>query len=174
MALHGCSEFTISGGQFTNVQGNLVQYMQQAEKELTRWDDYRHIRTGDVYVTSVIGESEVTEYNETRQGKTFKHDFDKFSHIKGPYVAQLFGYNNNQNGLPALIFYNALIPLSHVILKNNRLSPVLNVYFCHQLGLWQPGAKIVICGLTQKWVHYVKDLKFRSQEIGHSTALPQI
>ncbi|ESK82017.1 hypothetical protein Moror_8409, partial [Moniliophthora roreri MCA 2997] len=69
MALHGCSEFTISGGQFTNVQGNLVQYMQQAEKELTRWDDYRHIRTGDVYVTSVIGESEVTEYNETRQGK---------------------------------------------------------------------------------------------------------
>uniref|UniRef100_A0A0W0EYG0 Uncharacterized protein n=1 Tax=Moniliophthora roreri TaxID=221103 RepID=A0A0W0EYG0_MONRR len=147
MALHGCSEFTISGGQFTNVQGNLVQYMQQAEKELTRWDDYRHIRTGDVYVTSVIGESEVTEYNETRQGKTFKHDFDKFSHIKGPYVAQLFGYNNNQNGLPALIFYNALIPLSHVILKNNRLSPVLNVYFCHQLGLWQPGAKITIGNL---------------------------
>ncbi|KAI3604194.1 hypothetical protein WG66_010080 [Moniliophthora roreri] len=201
MALHGCSEFTISGGQFTNVQGNLVQYMQQAEKELTRWDDYRHIRTGDVYVTSVIGESEVTEYNETRQGKvtvrvirhqkvmahrkiniariftgdrfgdveflhTFKHDFDKFSHIKydnllflstlvsiivrGPYVAQLFGYNNNQNGLPALIFYNALIPLSHVILKNNRLSPVLNVYFCHQLGLWQPGAKITIGNL---WIN---------------------
>ncbi|ESK83272.1 hypothetical protein Moror_15058 [Moniliophthora roreri MCA 2997] len=78
MALHGCSEFTISGGQFINIHGShnnithvqesLVQRMQQAEKELTRWDDYRHIRTGDVYVTSVIDESEVTEYDETRQG----------------------------------------------------------------------------------------------------------
>ncbi|ESK83275.1 hypothetical protein Moror_15061 [Moniliophthora roreri MCA 2997] len=81
MALHGCSEFAISGGQFTNVhgshnvthlthvQGNLVQYTQQAQQELTRWDDYRHIQTGDVYVTNVIDESEVAEYDETKQGK---------------------------------------------------------------------------------------------------------
>ncbi|KAI3621412.1 hypothetical protein WG66_000034 [Moniliophthora roreri] len=205
MALHGCSEFTISGGQFTNihgshnnithlthVQGDLVQYTQQAQQELTRWDDYRHIRTGDVYVTSVIGESEVTEYDETRQGKvtvrvirrqrvrayrkiniariftgdrlgdmeflhvqysgegaykSFKHDFDKFSEVKDPYVAQLFGYNNNQSGLPALIFYNALIPLSHVILNNNMPSPILNAYFYHQLGLWQPDVELAIDNL---------------------------
>ncbi|ESK81763.1 hypothetical protein Moror_16733 [Moniliophthora roreri MCA 2997] len=179
MALHGCSEFTISGGQFVNVQGNLVQCMQQAEKEPTRWDDYRYIRTGDVYVTSVIDESEVAEYDETNQGDVIvrairhqkvracrkiniAHIFtgDRFGDmeflhvqysvsiiVRDPYVAQLFGYNNNQNGLPALIFCNALIPLSHVILNNKVLSPVLVAYFQHQLGLWQPGAEITIGNL---------------------------
>ncbi|KAI3620793.1 hypothetical protein WG66_008776 [Moniliophthora roreri] len=161
---------------------NLVQYTQQAQQELTRWDDYRHIQTGDVYVTNVIDESEVAEYDETKQGKvkirvmrhqkvrayrkiniariftgdklgdmeflhTFKHDFDEFSQVKDPYVAQLFGYNNNQNGLLALIFYNALIPLSHIVLNNNILSPVLNGYFCHQLSLWQPDARIAMNNL---------------------------
>ncbi|ESK83274.1 hypothetical protein Moror_15060 [Moniliophthora roreri MCA 2997] len=67
--------------------------------------------------------------------------------VRDPYVAQLFGYNNNQNGLLALIFYNALIPLSHIVLNNNILSPVLNGYFCHQLSLWQPDARIAMNNL---------------------------
>uniref|UniRef100_A0A0W0F032 Uncharacterized protein n=2 Tax=Moniliophthora roreri TaxID=221103 RepID=A0A0W0F032_MONRR len=131
MSFDRCSDFTLAAEQVSNVHGsqtnirhlhgNLVLSPQQTRRERTRWDD------------------------------TFKQDFNKFTHIRSPYVAQLFGYNNNQSGSLALIFYDvpsnlntALIPLLHVIFKNNILSPLLYPYFEHQLTLWKPDEKTAI------------------------------
>ncbi|KAI3621216.1 hypothetical protein WG66_014496 [Moniliophthora roreri] len=60
-------------------------------------------------------------------------------------VAQLFGYSDDQYGLPALIFYDALIPLNRVLLSNRskqwprRVNCWVELYFCLQVT----AAKIV-------------------------------
>ncbi|KAI3604073.1 hypothetical protein WG66_000846 [Moniliophthora roreri] len=197
MAYEGWSNTTISGGQFSNVHGsqtnithvhgNLVQ-AQQIRRELTKWDDYRHIQLGDIYLTKCLAHNMEVERDEhitekkfrrkdgtvkkvksvthqrvaacrtisvacifvgdrlgdTEFMHTFIQDFNRFTHIRSPRVAQLFGYSDNQNGSLALIFYNAWIPLSHVIFKNNILSPLLYAYFGHQLTLWKPDEDIDI------------------------------
>ncbi|ESK87769.1 hypothetical protein Moror_15359 [Moniliophthora roreri MCA 2997] len=175
-SLQGSSNFTIHGGQFTHVQGNQhivnvnevpLHPVSLGDSEKTIWDDYNRVRTGNVYVTRVLGETELRR-KETRNGraliarrivsvariagedkeseflyvtyrgrdafKAFKRDFVRFSSIKHPNVAQLFGYNDNEQGLPALIFYNALIPLRPVVFVQNRLSPILYAYFAYQFN----------------------------------------
>ncbi|ESK84647.1 hypothetical protein Moror_13290 [Moniliophthora roreri MCA 2997] len=185
MSLNQCSNFTINAEQVSNVHGDqtIITYQvpQQTRREQTRWDDYRHIRPCDLYLTRPLAsdieierdEEHITEKAFRRKDgtvwevglgmkleirslhmfnivakmpirPTFKQDFKKFTHIRSPYVAQLFGYNDNQSGSLSLIFYDALIPLLCVILKNNIPSPLLCAYFEHQLTLWKPGAKIDI------------------------------
>ncbi|KAI3608134.1 hypothetical protein WG66_006577 [Moniliophthora roreri] len=214
--LQGSSSLAINGGQFNNVQGsqyiahfhgNLLQSMHREEKESTIWDDYTRVRTGDVYVMKVVGDTEEGRDDDTNwrgvfarrticlarvEGKkkgvspcsiqwsrrlrgqptpysmslswlnifpwaqAFKRDFEQFSmikctglilfrielniitnaHCRHPNVTQLFGYNDNQRGLLALIFYDALIPLMNVFLQH-MLSPTLFTYFQHQLGARQ-------------------------------------
>ncbi|ESK90137.1 hypothetical protein Moror_7793 [Moniliophthora roreri MCA 2997] len=177
--LQGSSNLAINGGQFNNVQGsqyiahfhgNLLQSMHREEKESTIWDDYTRVRTGDVYVMKVVGDTEEGRDDDTNwrgeflhvrySGRdafeAFKRDFEQFSmikctglilfrielniitnaHCRHPNVTQLFGYNDNQRGLPALIFYDALIPLMNVFLQH-MLSPTLFTYFQHQLGARQ-------------------------------------
>uniref|UniRef100_A0A0W0FTG3 Protein kinase domain-containing protein n=1 Tax=Moniliophthora roreri TaxID=221103 RepID=A0A0W0FTG3_MONRR len=177
--LQGSSSLAINGGQFNNVQGsqyiahfhgNLLQSMHREEKESTIWDDYTRVRTGDVYVMKVVGDTEEGRDDDTNwrgeflrvrySGRdafeAFKRDFEQFSmikctglilfrielniitnaHCRHPNVTQLFGYNDNQRGLLALIFYDALIPLMNVFLQH-MLSPTLFTYFQHQLGARQ-------------------------------------
>uniref|UniRef100_A0A0W0G530 Uncharacterized protein n=2 Tax=Moniliophthora roreri TaxID=221103 RepID=A0A0W0G530_MONRR len=166
MSFNRCSDFTIAAEQVSNVHGsqtnirhlhgNLVLSVLQTRREQTRWDDYRNIRPCDVYLTRPLTSGTEVERDEEhitekelrmKNGTTFKQDFNKFTHIRSPHVAQLFGYSDNQSGSLALIFYNAWIPLSRVILKNNIFSPLLCAYFEHQLALWKPDEKIAIADL---------------------------
>ncbi|KAI3604075.1 hypothetical protein WG66_000849 [Moniliophthora roreri] len=189
MAFEGCSDFTITAEQVSNLHGsqtnirhlhgNLVLSAQQTRRERTRWDDYMHIQPCNVYLTRPLAIDTEVERDEKHITKkafkrkdgtvvevklvthwkvaacqtisaahifigdrlgdtefmhTFKQDFNKFTHIRSPHVAQLFGYSNNQSGSLALIFYNALIPLSCVTLNNNICSPLLYAYFEHQVS----------------------------------------
>ncbi|KAI3613158.1 hypothetical protein WG66_001599 [Moniliophthora roreri] len=73
-------------------------------------------------------------YSGPEAFKAFKQDFARYSTIKNPNVAQLLGYND-QRGLPALIFYDALIPLNHVLSRRSQVSWILRAYFRFQLGV---------------------------------------
>ncbi|ESK86072.1 hypothetical protein Moror_9370 [Moniliophthora roreri MCA 2997] len=172
-----CSDFAIQNAQFTIVQGS--QYntthvhnnrvvVRKKKKKQTIWDEYERVRIGHIYLTNVVGTSDVYDlrwwlksgnlrvvarrtvsvarirgedgdieflymgYSGPEALKRFKRDFDEFSAVKHPNVAQLFGYND-QRGLPALIFYDALIPFIHVLSKNQSL--VLKIYFDFQIGV---------------------------------------
>uniref|UniRef100_A0A0W0G9T4 Uncharacterized protein n=1 Tax=Moniliophthora roreri TaxID=221103 RepID=A0A0W0G9T4_MONRR len=46
-------------------------------------------------------------------------------------VAQLFGYNDSQFAPPALIFYDALVPVAHIF-EQNQFSSLLYIYFEYQ------------------------------------------
>uniref|UniRef100_A0A0W0G5L0 Uncharacterized protein n=2 Tax=Moniliophthora roreri TaxID=221103 RepID=A0A0W0G5L0_MONRR len=127
MAFEGCSDFTITGEQVSNVHGsqtnirhlhgNLVLSAQQTRREQTRWDDYRHIQPGDTYLTRPLASgTEVERDEECITEKEFRRK-------------------------------DALIPLSCVTLNNNICSPLLYAYFEHQLTLWKPGEMINIADL---------------------------
>uniref|UniRef100_A0A0W0GD04 Uncharacterized protein n=1 Tax=Moniliophthora roreri TaxID=221103 RepID=A0A0W0GD04_MONRR len=170
--LQGSSNAAIVGGQFTNIQGsqyntNVYPPIHQ-ERESTIWNDYRRVRTGDIYVTEVVGESAFKRsvndcrrvvarrcislarvegkdkeflyvaYDGPDAFKAFEMDFEQFSSVKHPNFAQPFGYSDNRRGLPALIFYDELIPLERVLLVGRRqVSPVLLLYFSHLFDIMQ-------------------------------------
>uniref|UniRef100_A0A0W0F6H1 Uncharacterized protein n=1 Tax=Moniliophthora roreri TaxID=221103 RepID=A0A0W0F6H1_MONRR len=176
MAFLQGSPATISGGRFTSVQGSqhnthihgdLLQVIHQQDRELTVWDDYQCIRTGDINVMRAIGITNVSRWYDSRWRtvvarriinlaqigdsekkflhvtydgpdafKAFRLDFEKFSSVRRSDFIQLFGYNSRR-GLPALIFHNELIPLSHVIVVNDQISPVLWMYFKYQFSILQ-------------------------------------
>ncbi|KAI3613698.1 hypothetical protein WG66_013624 [Moniliophthora roreri] len=154
-----------------HLHGNLVLPAQQTRREQTKWDDYRHVQPCDVYLTRPLASDTQVERDEvhitekqfrSQDGTTWEVKLvthqrvaacrtisaacifggGRLGDTESPYVAQLFGYNDNQSGSLALIFYDALIPLSCVVFKNNELSPFLHTYFRHQLGLWQPRGSI--------------------------------
>ncbi|ESK88611.1 hypothetical protein Moror_3109 [Moniliophthora roreri MCA 2997] len=82
--------------------------------------------------------------------EAFQRDFEQFSLVKNANVAQLFGYNNNQAGVPALIFYDALVPVAHIF-ERNRFSSLLYTYFNFQFGAALiPGKNVTINDL---WIH---------------------
>ncbi|KAK7033911.1 hypothetical protein VNI00_012535 [Paramarasmius palmivorus] len=202
--IQGSSNFTINGGQFTVVHGSqhvtvhksasrVVEPVYGQEMRPTRWDDYRLIRTGSVYVTKAIGETTVKKpetvsdreefgawsdvdacrhishvcrvpgedreteflhvsYEGADAFKAFILDFDRFSSVKKPHVAQLFGYNDNERGMPALLFYDALIPLGHILVMGDRLSPILYPYFANQLYKMKRVTSIGTPALGVLWV----------------------
>ncbi|ESK87014.1 hypothetical protein Moror_11997 [Moniliophthora roreri MCA 2997] len=95
-----------------------------------------------ISVARVSGEKEDKEflhvqYHGQDAYQEFERNFKQFSSIKHPYVAQLFGYNDNRHGFPALIFYDALIPLERIIYTRGRRSSILNIYFSYQLAMQQ-------------------------------------
>ncbi|KAI3613041.1 hypothetical protein WG66_001539 [Moniliophthora roreri] len=175
-----CSDFDFHDNQITIVGGsqyntthiihdNRVQAIRQERRELTIWDEYERVRTGDVNLTKVVGTSDICDdpsswtrkavacrtisvarirgedreaeflyvgYSGPKALEAFKQDFHKFSAIRHPNVAQLFGYNDSQYNLPALIFYDALIPLGRVLsTARNPLARLLKTYFSFQLGI---------------------------------------
>ncbi|EEB89533.1 hypothetical protein MPER_12356 [Moniliophthora perniciosa FA553] len=155
-SIQGCSSFTIRDSQFTIVRRsqhnikhihiNRVVIRSARKKKQKKWGELERIRTGDVYLTSVVdtsdimgsdhkmvarrtisiaqlrGEDKEAEflhfgYSGPGAFKVFKQQFDKFSAVKEPYVAQLSGYND-RHGLPALIFYDEFISLKHILRGN--------------------------------------------------------
>ncbi|KAI3614152.1 hypothetical protein WG66_000141 [Moniliophthora roreri] len=197
--IQGSSNIAIHESQFTIVQGSQhnthvhVNYERQRQNELTIWDDYRRIRTGDIYLTKVIGNSDASKdtlYRLSRrrrgdsdarrtisvarvrgEGKdeeflyvrysgkdaleVFKRDFYEFSAVKDLNVAQLFGYNNNRRGIPALIFYyDALIPLNRVLSVEHESQgfPFLYVYFQFLLGALRMCEERHYFNLDELWI----------------------
>uniref|UniRef100_A0A0W0G747 Uncharacterized protein n=1 Tax=Moniliophthora roreri TaxID=221103 RepID=A0A0W0G747_MONRR len=115
--------------------------------------EYERIRTCDVRLTRVVandtrwdvdrifsiarirGEDKEEEflhvgYSGPGAFKAFKRDFAEFCAIRHPNSAQLFGYNDRRD-IPALIFYDALIPLHRVFSGNF----VLLLYIEFQLSV---------------------------------------
>ncbi|EEB91810.1 hypothetical protein MPER_09774, partial [Moniliophthora perniciosa FA553] len=120
-------------------------------KELTIWDQYKRVRTGDIkLIKDVITDDNLTisiarirgednkskflyvGYSGSKALQAFRRDFGQFSAVKRLNVAQLFGYNDGQCGLPALIFYDALIPLNRV-LSANKANFWIHLYFVLRL-----------------------------------------
>ncbi|KAI3613050.1 hypothetical protein WG66_001563 [Moniliophthora roreri] len=170
-SIQGCSSFAIRDSQFTIVQGsqrnikhihiNRLVVRSKRKKKQAAWGEFERIRTGDVYLTSVVDTSDVMNsdhkmvarrtisvarirgekeaeflhvgYSGPGAFKVFKRQLDKFSAVKEPYVAQLSGYND-RHGLPALIFYDELIPLKHILRGNPAIRNIL-IYFRFQLGV---------------------------------------
>ncbi|ESK87471.1 hypothetical protein Moror_11597 [Moniliophthora roreri MCA 2997] len=94
------------------------------------WSRNRNRRTvarRTISIARIRGEDKEAEflyvgYSGPEARQAFERDFDQFSAVKHLNVAQLFGYSDSQYGLPALIFYDALIPLNHVLLANERIN----------------------------------------------------
>ncbi|EEB89561.1 hypothetical protein MPER_12324, partial [Moniliophthora perniciosa FA553] len=86
-----------------------------------------------INVASIQGEDTDLEflyitYSGSDAFKAFDQDFEQFSRIRSLNVDQLFGYNDGQFALPALIFYDALVPVSR-IWERNGFSSLLYTYF---------------------------------------------
>ncbi|ESK84921.1 hypothetical protein Moror_9261 [Moniliophthora roreri MCA 2997] len=69
-------------------------------------------------------------YRGQDASEAFHRDFKQFSRVRNLNVAQLFGYNDT---LPALIFYDALVPVAH-IWEQNKFSSLLYIYFEYVFG----------------------------------------
>ncbi|KAI3620781.1 hypothetical protein WG66_009075 [Moniliophthora roreri] len=172
--VQGSSDFEFHNNQITVVEGSqyntfndyrTLQIVHQGTRELSIWDEYERVRTGDVNLIKTVGTSDLYKYDgpwwsHNRNCRTvarrtisvarihgedkeaeflyvgysgpealqaFKWDFDQFSAVKHLNVAQLFGYSDSQHSLPALIFYDALIPLNRVLLANRANRWVVTV-----------------------------------------------
>uniref|UniRef100_A0A0W0FBX3 Uncharacterized protein n=1 Tax=Moniliophthora roreri TaxID=221103 RepID=A0A0W0FBX3_MONRR len=111
------------------------------------WSHNRNRRTvarRTISVARIRGEDKEAEflyvgYSGPEARQAFKRDFDQFSAVRHLNVAQLFGYSDSQYSLPALIFYDALIPLNRVLLANQskqwprRVNCWVELYFCLQV-----------------------------------------
>ncbi|ESK87485.1 hypothetical protein Moror_11590 [Moniliophthora roreri MCA 2997] len=134
----------VEGSQHNTIYDNCtLQIMRQGRRELSIWDEA--VGTSDIYdddgprynrnrrtvarrtisIARIRGEDKEAEFLYVRYSgpgarQAFKRDFDQFSVVKHLNVAQLFGYSDSQYNLPALIFYDALIPLNRVLLSNDN------------------------------------------------------
>ncbi|KAK7026861.1 hypothetical protein VNI00_015403 [Paramarasmius palmivorus] len=86
-------------------------------------------------------------YSGPNAPKAFLKDFQRFSSVKNIESVQLFGYNDHP-GLQALVFYDELVPVSH-IWERNGFSSVLYTYFSYQCGIAQNMENVSLCEL---WV----------------------
>ncbi|ESK90993.1 hypothetical protein Moror_16391 [Moniliophthora roreri MCA 2997] len=110
--------------------------------DVGRSDDnkWRKVVARRIINLAQIGDSKKKFLHVTYDGpdafKAFKLDFEQFSSVRNPNIAQLFGYNSRY-GLPALIFHDELIPLSRIIMVNDQPSPSLWTYFQYQFRVLQ-------------------------------------
>uniref|UniRef100_A0A0W0FEA3 Uncharacterized protein n=1 Tax=Moniliophthora roreri TaxID=221103 RepID=A0A0W0FEA3_MONRR len=108
-----------------------------------------------INIVSIQGEDKDLEflhiaYSGPDASETFQQDFEQFSHVRDVTVAQLFGYNDGQNALPALIFYDALVPVAHIF-EQNGFSSLIFTYFQHLVGVtWTVGSKL---DFGELWLH---------------------
>uniref|UniRef100_A0A0W0F322 Uncharacterized protein n=1 Tax=Moniliophthora roreri TaxID=221103 RepID=A0A0W0F322_MONRR len=103
--------------------------------------DHQHWRRVDalrsINIASIHGEDRDLEfiyvcYDGQDASEAFRRDFEQFSRVRNVHTAQLFGYNDGPFTLPALIFYDALMPVMH-LLERNDFSPLLFTYLIHRL-----------------------------------------
>ncbi|ESK86875.1 hypothetical protein Moror_3426 [Moniliophthora roreri MCA 2997] len=92
-----------------------------------------------INIASIHGEDRDSEfvyicYDGQDAFEAFRRDFEQFSQIRNEHTAQLFGYNDGQFSLPALIFYDALVPVAH-IWERNDFSPLIYIYLDHLLAV---------------------------------------
>ncbi|KAI3614923.1 hypothetical protein WG66_016755 [Moniliophthora roreri] len=90
-----------------------------------------------INIASIHGEDRDLEfvyvcYDGQDASEAFRRDFEQFSRVRNVYTAQLFGYNDGPFTLPALIFYDALMPVMHLLERNN-FSPLLYTYLLYRL-----------------------------------------
>ncbi|KAK7040686.1 hypothetical protein VNI00_009592 [Paramarasmius palmivorus] len=133
----------------------------EKEKETTDSEQYRLIPTGKVRLQRTIADSlverdDVLEWGSMKARrcvsmarvdgeeseflhvgysgpdavKAYQKDFEEFSLRKNVNYIQLFGYNN-WNKLPALIFYDAPVPIAN-ILKRDKSNSLLLAYLEYQ------------------------------------------
>ncbi|ESK86384.1 hypothetical protein Moror_4977 [Moniliophthora roreri MCA 2997] len=137
------------------------QYVVQKAQKRTIWDEYSQVPTGKIYLKRLIGKTIAARdafewsriaahriisvarvsgedkdaeylhvgYHGQDAFEAFKQDFQKFSRGRDIHVAQLFGYNNST--FPALIFYDALVPVANIFVQND-FSSLLYTYFIQQ------------------------------------------
>ncbi|EEB88748.1 hypothetical protein MPER_13244, partial [Moniliophthora perniciosa FA553] len=183
MSFQGSSRFSIENGNFTNVEGNLEQYMIREERERTIWDEFTRVPMGKIRIKRSEGDTDCSRFDITKwrwkrvnarrtinvasiQGEDTDLEFlyityngsDAFkvgkflSGCNGIFnslnVAQLFGYNDGQFALPALIFYDALVPVAHIFEKNG-FSPLLYTYFDYLFGVMHTGKT----DFGELWIH---------------------
>uniref|UniRef100_A0A0W0F9X3 Uncharacterized protein n=1 Tax=Moniliophthora roreri TaxID=221103 RepID=A0A0W0F9X3_MONRR len=106
-----------------------------------------------VNIASIQGEDKDSEflhitYSGPDASETFHRDFQQFSHVRDVTVAQLFGYNDGQFALPALIFYDALVPVAHIF-ERNGFSPLLYTYLDYLFGVMHTGTM----DFGELWLH---------------------
>ncbi|KAI3613054.1 hypothetical protein WG66_001556 [Moniliophthora roreri] len=103
-----------------------------------KWKVARRIMSiARVYGSNTDTEFLCAKYSGPGAFKAFKRDFDEYSAIRHLNVAQLFAYNDSQYGLPTLIFYDALIPLGHVLSRSKKVQRALELYFRFQRDIFQ-------------------------------------
>ncbi|ESK87535.1 hypothetical protein Moror_2025 [Moniliophthora roreri MCA 2997] len=165
----------IAGDQHNHFQESSMQQLHREEKKVTIWDEYLRIPTGKVYVKRTICHTEDNQdgwtiktiniasiedkgseflhivYSGQGAVKAFLQDFKKFAHVKIANVAQLFGYNDNQAGLLALIFYDALIPVAHIF-EQNGFSSALYAYLGYQVEAVQIVTNNGIVNICELWI----------------------
>ncbi|KAI3621323.1 hypothetical protein WG66_014500 [Moniliophthora roreri] len=116
----------------------------------------RTVARRTISVARIRGEDKEAEFLYVRYSgpearQTFKRDFDQFSAVKHLNVAQLFGYSDSQHGLPALIFYDALIPLSRVLLST-RGNKWVELYFRLQAMVAKVDGHFVCMDPNALWI----------------------
>uniref|UniRef100_A0A0W0EYY7 Uncharacterized protein n=1 Tax=Moniliophthora roreri TaxID=221103 RepID=A0A0W0EYY7_MONRR len=105
--------------------------------ERRKWQNVNACHT--INIARVQGEDKDLEFLCIRYSgedafEAFLQDFEQFSCVRDVNVAQLSGYNSGQFNSPALIFYDALVPIAH-ILEKNCFSSILRTYFEYLLGV---------------------------------------
>uniref|UniRef100_A0A0W0FPN6 Uncharacterized protein n=1 Tax=Moniliophthora roreri TaxID=221103 RepID=A0A0W0FPN6_MONRR len=108
-----------------------------------------------INLASIQGEDKDSEflyisYNGQDAHKAFHKDFEQFSCVRDVKVAQLFGYNDGQFALPALIFYNAPVPVAW-IWEYNQFSSLLGAYFQYLFGVIQISKQAI--DLRELWIY---------------------
>ncbi|ESK84593.1 hypothetical protein Moror_13350 [Moniliophthora roreri MCA 2997] len=110
--------------------------------DVRRYDDFDWWNMNalrSINIASIHGEDKESEfvyicYSGRDALEAFRRDFEQFSRARNVHTAQLFGYNDGQFSLPALIFYDALVPVAHIWERNN-LSPLICIYLALLLSL---------------------------------------
>ncbi|ESK84923.1 hypothetical protein Moror_9263 [Moniliophthora roreri MCA 2997] len=116
------------------------------------WRNVNARRT--INIASIQGEDKDSEflcitYSGPDASRAFHWDFEQFSRERNVNVAQLFGYNDGQFSLPALIFYKALVPVAHIF-ERNHFSSLLQTYFHYLCGAVQIGNNVM--DLCELWI----------------------
>uniref|UniRef100_A0A0W0F5L4 Uncharacterized protein n=1 Tax=Moniliophthora roreri TaxID=221103 RepID=A0A0W0F5L4_MONRR len=139
------TSFTRSSIQYTRVPKGKVYVKRSISitdvRRQNTLPEHQHWRRVDalrlINIASIHGEDRDLEfvyvcYDGQDALEAFRRDFEQFSRVGNVHTTQLFGYNDGQFGLPALIFYDALVPAPH-IWERNGFSPLIHIYLSHQL-----------------------------------------
>ncbi|ESK87325.1 hypothetical protein Moror_5734 [Moniliophthora roreri MCA 2997] len=148
---HRCSQF------HEIIRGDIFMLQEMHSEEIHEWEI-----DGEGYVRNVprgrrtISTAELNNAKESKftvmtyQGqdarKLWKKDFYEYSQLQAPHRLQLFAIN--QSEMPALIFYNELIPLDHFFKGSLWMAVYIKClktkYMCSKNDLWMDTSKGII------------------------------